>query len=217
VSRLAPEKNIDFLCAATARYLSKNEKAHFLIVGKGPSKKRMCELFEQAGVRHRVHFTGALQGDDVADAYHAMHLFVFGSHTETQGIVLAEAMAAGVPVAAVDAPGVREVVHDNRNGKLIPNDDENHMADAIAWFQRRSHVEKTRYSHHAKETARAFSVDRCVESALSIYTTVMPRHRDSETHHNSFWNETLRRIHAEWELLSNATKATGAALRNHKS
>ena len=58
----------------------------------------------------RLHLPGSLDGQVLADAYHAMDVFVFASRTETQGMVLTEAMAAGKPVVALDAPGVREVL-----------------------------------------------------------------------------------------------------------
>ena len=66
--------------------------------------------------------TGPLTGQALADAYQAFDLFVFASKSETQGMVLTEAMAAGAPVVAVEAPGVREVLKDNHNGRMLdPN------------------------------------------------------------------------------------------------
>jgi 1,2-diacylglycerol 3-alpha-glucosyltransferase len=74
----------------------------------------------QEGVADRLHLAGMLKGKDLVDAYHAMDVFVFASQSETQGLVVTEAMAAGIPVVAVDAPGVREVVKDFVNGRLMP-------------------------------------------------------------------------------------------------
>ncbi len=63
-----------------------------------------------AGLADRVHITGRLPRDEALSLVKACDLFVFASQTETQGLVLAEALAAGVPVAAVDGPGVTETL-----------------------------------------------------------------------------------------------------------
>ncbi len=217
VSRLAPEKNIDFLCLAVTQFLKHNSQAHFMVVGKGPSQNRMQELFLKAEIRDRVHFLGLLEGQELTDAYHAMDLFVFASHTETQGIVLAEAMAAGIPVVAVAASGVREVVTDRENGRLIDMDDQAVFADAIRWYKDLPRPDKNRLKRHAREAAAQLSVDRCVETTLSIYRKVAPRFRNGRQRHDSGWAEAIRRVHAEWELLVNTTKATGAAMRKRET
>ncbi|MFO8007411.1 MAG: glycosyltransferase [Candidatus Brocadiia bacterium] len=110
VSRLAPEKNVGFLCAAVARFLERNQEAHFLVVGYGPSERDMQDTVAQKGVGERCHFAGKTTGQELVDAYHAMDAFTFASQTETQGMVLVEALAAGCPLVALDAPGAREVV-----------------------------------------------------------------------------------------------------------
>jgi glycosyltransferase involved in cell wall biosynthesis len=116
VGRLAPEKNLEFLAWAVANFLKSQPAAHFLVVGKGPSEEVIQQIILQEGLQDRFHMAGVLKGDDLINAYHAMDVFVFASQSETQGLVLTEAMAAGIPVVAVDAPGVREVVKE----ELVP-------------------------------------------------------------------------------------------------
>ncbi|MFH1496368.1 MAG: glycosyltransferase, partial [Verrucomicrobiota bacterium] len=120
LGRLAPEKNLGYLAEAIALALQKIPAARALVVGSGPSRKAMQAAFRSAGVADRVVFTGKLSGRPLHDAYAAMNVFAFASTSETQGLVLAEAMAAGNPVVALDAPGAREVVRDGRNGRLLP-------------------------------------------------------------------------------------------------
>ncbi|HSL91226.1 MAG TPA: glycosyltransferase, partial [Candidatus Limnocylindrales bacterium] len=134
VGRLAPEKNVGFLAGAIAAYLLQNARARFLLVGEGPSKKEMLETFDAQGLYGRVHATGVLEGRALAAAYKAMDVFAFASLTETQGMVLAESMAAGVPVVAVDAPGVREIVRDGENGRLLPRVDREAFGEALRWI-----------------------------------------------------------------------------------
>ncbi|MCB0360899.1 MAG: glycosyltransferase, partial [Bdellovibrionales bacterium] len=123
VGRLAPEKNLRFLSDAVASFLSSHPNAVFVVIGEGPSRESITEKFAKRGCSDRLFLPGRLTGRSLADGYAAMNVFAFASFTETQGMVLAEAMAAGVPVVAVDAPGVNDVVCDGKNGVLLPAQD----------------------------------------------------------------------------------------------
>lgn len=76
---------------------------------------------------------GVLDPLPLRNLYRSLDVF-FASKSETQGIVLAEAMAAGVPVVAIDAPGVREIVSDKINGRMLINESVEAFAEAIAWL-----------------------------------------------------------------------------------
>ncbi|PIW60054.1 MAG: glycosyl transferase family 1, partial [Candidatus Omnitrophica bacterium CG12_big_fil_rev_8_21_14_0_65_50_5] len=134
ISRMAPEKNIVFLSQAAAVFLAKNKNAWFVVVGDGPSLDEIKTIFRELNVESRLVCAGSLKDTQLVNAYHALNVFAFASHSETQGLVLAEAMAAGTPVAAVDAPGVREVVKDKMNGRLIPRDNVGQFANALQWM-----------------------------------------------------------------------------------
>jgi glycosyltransferase involved in cell wall biosynthesis len=132
IGRLAPEKNLMFLTRAVARFLQERPQAWFLVAGSGPLEDAMRAHFGEAGVLERVRFAGILQGGALADAYDAMDVFAFASKSETQGMVMAEAMAAGTPVVAVDASGVREVVRDGYNGRKLSVEDGDAFSAALA-------------------------------------------------------------------------------------
>ena len=134
VSRLAPEKNFDFMIPALIEVLKKDERVHALIVGRGPSVPMIRRRFKEAGLSKRLHLPGYLDGQDLIDAYHAMDVFAFASLSETQGIVLIEALAAGVPVVAINVPGVREVVKNNVNGRLISKPDQKKFIEVLGWI-----------------------------------------------------------------------------------
>ena len=136
VGRLAPEKNLEFVTRAVAQFLKKEPKAHFLIGGTGPSEESIKEIMTQEGVTDRLHLAGMLKGKDLVNAYHAMDVFVFASQSETQGLVVTEAMAAGIPVVAVDAPGVREVVKDGVNGRLLVNESIEDFVAGLVWLKK---------------------------------------------------------------------------------
>ncbi len=173
VGRLAEEKNLEFLGRALARFLAATPEAHALIVGDGPSRESMAEIFATAGLIRRVVFTGALRPPDLVDAYHAMNAFAFASLTETQGLVLAEAMAAGVAVVAVDAPGAREIVCDGVNGRLLGEADEAAFHAALDWVIRRDDDGTRALGAVARASARAFSLDAVAERALAAYGEII--------------------------------------------
>lgn len=159
VGRLAPEKNLGFLTRAVRAFLRKHTRAHFLLVGDGPSKD---ETYAQLG--ERCHAIGSRNGAELASAFCAMDCFAFSSKSETQGMVLTEAMSAGVPVVAIDAPGARDVVVDRMNGRLVPDDFQN-FCNAIRWvLERRSDL-----SVNARRTAMSYSQRACADRALSVY------------------------------------------------
>lgn len=115
VGRLAKEKNITFLLQAFELILSKNKDVYLLIAAGGPMELELKKMAPR-----NVIFAGAIGYPRVFDYFTAADVFVFSSLSETQGLVLAEAMAAGVPQVAIDAEGVSEVVRDQVTGYLVP-------------------------------------------------------------------------------------------------
>lgn len=169
VGRLAPEKNLGFLVDAVARYLAAAPGAYFLVVGSGPSESELAAGLARAGLSDRLRLTSTLTGDDLSDAYRAMDTFAFASTSETQGLVLAEAAAAGVPLVALDAPGVADVVRDRENGRLLSGPDPDAFASALAWVARRPADQRRALSDALRRTARAFSRDRCADRLIVLY------------------------------------------------
>ena len=209
--RLAPEKNLIFLTKGVVEFLMREKNAHFLIVGGGPSESEMHKIFRAGGVRKRVHFAGVLHGKALVGAYHAMDAFVFASKSETQGLVLTEAMAAGLPVVALDAPGVREVVADKLNGRLLKAESCKKFADALAWYFSRTPAQKNKIRKNALATAREFSMEICADKALQLYQKVRVKSKVSAKY-LSQWEAVLGRFKAELEMLLNLGRAAGSAV-----
>ena len=210
LGRLAPEKNLPFLASAVALYLRKNRRAHFLVVGSGPSEDDIRRAFP-GRLGERLHLAGKRQGQELIDAYHAMDVFAFASQSETQGMVLTEAMAAGVPVVAVDAPGAREVVEDGVNGRLLPSENERSFAAALHWVQRQPAEKRPAMKAAALETAERFSMPRTAARAIAIYRSLVEvegRHKQTS---DGGWETASRMIEVEWELWSNLAHAARAS------
>lgn len=213
VGRLAPEKNLSFLARAVGRFLVDRPEAHLLVVGGGPSGEELRRIFERFGAAERLHMAGVLAGDELVSAYRAMDLFAFASHTETQGMVLAEAMAAGVPVVAVDASGVREVVDDRSNGRLLATDDEEAFAEALGWVADRRGAEARALERAVAETARRFSLERTAGDALELYRSLQPARPSPKAVDTSAWAAARRRLAEEWRIFRNIAAAAGESVR----
>ena len=116
VARVAKEKHLDLAIDA----LVHARDMRLAIVGDGPQRAALEAHAAQRGVRDRVTFTGALPPAMLADLYASSDAFAFPSTTETQGLVLAEALAAGLPVVAVEGAVNREML--GGFGRLVPAD-----------------------------------------------------------------------------------------------
>ena len=115
VGRLAKEKNLAFLLKAFEVVRSLNNNVYLILAARGPMEAEL-----KVAAPKNVIFAGEISYPKVLDYYAASDIFVFSSLSETQGLVLAEAMASGIPQVAVDAEGVSDVVKDKITGFLTP-------------------------------------------------------------------------------------------------
>ncbi len=204
VGRLGLEKNLGFLSEAVARALADTPTAHFLVVGSGEARAAMEPIL--APVADRAHFAGTLCGEVLRDAYHAMDVFVFASTVETQGVVLTEALAAGRPVVALDAPGAREVVDDGQNGRLLVEENADEFADAIEWVRAELDRRGEQLARQARKSAEPFATDKCAEAVLDLYRQTRPSGLGS-TGFDRTLKPLLQSIKKEWEIWSNRLEA----------
>lgn len=213
VGRLAPEKNLSFLSAAVSDFLLRHPEACFLVAGRGTSEAGIRTHFESQGLGSRFCHVGNLVGSRLADAYHAMNVFAFSSKSETQGMVLTEAMAAGVPVVAVDASGVWDVVRDQHNGRLLDAEaNEAEFRQALEWVLGCSPEQGATLVAGARATAGELSLERTADASLALYEDLMRQVAGRRQHAFELWSATRRLIATEWDLLTGLSEAAGAAL-----
>jgi glycosyltransferase involved in cell wall biosynthesis len=161
VGRLAKEKNLDLALAAFAAL--DLPQARLAVVGDGPEREHLEALAARLGIAGRTRFAGALARTELPDAYASADAFVFPSASETQGLVLVEALAAGLPVVAVDTPETRDVL--GGAGSLVPADPRAMalaLAGALAGGDRRG----------ARVAAERYDQDRIVDRVLGIYRSL---------------------------------------------
>ncbi len=212
VGRLAPEKNLDFLARAVGRFLAEHPEAVFLVVGEGKSREAIERIIHGAARPEQLVMVGRQLGQELADAYAAMDVFAFSSQSETQGMVLAEAMAAGTPAVALDGPGVREIVNDT-NGRLLPGDaPEMEFARALADVTGdRERLEEL--GEGAQRSAREFSIEKCADRLLAVYEELVRDFAPERMEDPTPWDRLLGRLDIEWNLLVEKTSAIVAAAR----
>ena len=119
VGRLDKDKQVDRVVQAAALAMQKTS-AHLLVVGDGTEKLKLMNLCAQLGVGERSHFPGfVLIENGLPALYQISTVFVTACEIETQGIVLLEAAASALPIVAVQATCLHEIVHEGQNGSLL--------------------------------------------------------------------------------------------------
>jgi len=167
VGRLAREKNLFFLLRAFQLMLSKRKDVYLLIAAGGPLEHGL-----KRAAPKNVIFAGAIGYPKVFDYYLASDIFVFSSLSETQGLVLAEAMACGIPQVAVDAEGVSEVVRNGATGFLVPPSEEAFSNKVLELLK--DDILLQSMSRASKETARAvYSKEVFARKIELLYRSVL--------------------------------------------
>jgi 1,2-diacylglycerol 3-alpha-glucosyltransferase len=121
LSRIAKEKNIDLLLKSFIKIKKQYPQCHLLIVGGGPEEAWLQNKITEYRIQNTVTATGMLPKEEANKIFGLADIITFPSHTETQGIVIIEAMAAGTPPVAVNRMGPTEIIHDGEDGYLVKN------------------------------------------------------------------------------------------------
>ena len=173
LGRISQEKNLGMLLEAFATLAGEYTQLVLMVVGRGPYSDTLQELAESLHIQDQVIFVGAVPHDRVSHYMAAADLFVFPSPSETQGLVLLEALAAGTPVIAVDSLGAQDILAERECGLLVP-DDRERFADAIrSLLNCPERMSKMRQS--AISIAQDYSVPKAAERLLSIYEAALIR------------------------------------------
>jgi 1,2-diacylglycerol 3-alpha-glucosyltransferase len=132
VGRVAFEKNIDFLLRMFVRLRARRPDALFVVAGEGPARPHLERLARELGIHESVRFIGYLDRTrDLPDCYAAGDAFVFASRTETQGLVLLEAMAQGTPVVSIAELGTRSILTEGCGAYVVPEEVEAFSAAVV--------------------------------------------------------------------------------------
>ncbi|MFH1453323.1 MAG: glycosyltransferase [Armatimonadota bacterium] len=165
--RLGREKNLYFLLRVFKAVSAGYSDAHLLFIGDGPQRNNLMDYVKELGLINKVTFSGYLAPEKVADALSASYLFVFASTTETQGLVIQEAQAAGCPAVAVKATGVEDAVTDAEDGYLTCLDEEEMALRCLRVLE----MPKLRdaLSINGKIKAEKYSIENTTKKVLGVY------------------------------------------------
>ena len=132
IGRVAHEKNIGFLVHMFRRVLARVPQAVLVIAGEGPARAALQAQVASLGLTPHVHFAGYLDRDTaLLDCYAAAEAFVFASRTETQGLVLLEAMAQGAPVVSTAELGTRSILVPGSGALVVPEEQDAFAAAVV--------------------------------------------------------------------------------------
>jgi glycosyltransferase involved in cell wall biosynthesis len=174
VGRLMPIKGFEYLIEAFALGLrQRNEQeSKLVIVGEGPLRSALEQCASSHGVSQHVRFLG--MRSDVYDLMRAFDVFVLSSLHEGVPMVLLEAMALGVPIVATRVGGIPEILEDGREAMLVPAQDPEAIARAIAVLAEACEL-RTRFARSAQSRAEGqFSIEVSATSMREMYRSLCP-------------------------------------------
>jgi 1,2-diacylglycerol 3-alpha-glucosyltransferase len=174
LGRLAPEKSPLLLLEAIALAARDGPDLRLFVIGGGPSAAALAGRAGRADLSGRVHMAGALPRNLALARLRGADLFAFTSRTETQGLVLAEALAAGLPAVAVEGPGVGESVRDGIDGTVVAHEPVASLPERLA----QAIVDAAEPARRASLTERAladadrFGIDRRLSEVEALYAGI---------------------------------------------
>lgn len=167
VGRLAKEKNISLLLKAFQQIVLALPETHLVIVGDGPDRQKFEAFVNQKGLSSHVTFTGFLDRPTTISLFGTADIFAFPSYTETQGIVVVEAMAAGAVPVAVDRLGPHDLIQDNKTGFLVDLSLDDFSGTIINLLH---HQEKLlTVARTARQGAKSFDVSVTADAMEKLY------------------------------------------------
>ena len=168
IGRVDPEKSISYVVSAFSKALEEVPEAEMLIVGDGIDINHLKKQVSNLGLSEKVKFTGKILPPDLTEIYKCGTLFATASETETQGIVLIEAAATGLPLIAVDKGAVSEICRDKENGELCRPGDVDGIAKAMVKILSDESLQKE-YSKKSVEISKMHDLNHTLKRFEEIY------------------------------------------------
>ena len=171
VGRIAEEKNVGLLLKAMVTAFQLDPDLRFWLVGDGPARSKYQTMARDLGIGDRIKFVGFVKRENVDPYYAAADVFTFASMTETQGLVVVEAMTHGLPALVVQGGGAGNAICHGENGLLIKNDSET-MASKIIEVTSNPELMKT-MSEKARQQSAEYTIPRMTDRILDVYRQAM--------------------------------------------
>ena len=185
VGRLAREKNLGVLFEMAAQTLAQDRTLRLWLVGDGPFRDECMAMTRRLHIGDQVRFVGSVPRAEVDKFYAASDLFVFASITETQGLVVQEAMTYGLPAIAVAGGGASASIVEGVNGFVVKNDPEAFAQMTMSVMQ--NDVLHAKLSDQALKSVRNQGVSQMCEDVVSVYRGVIDRKLELSKYASDAW------------------------------
>ena len=172
VGRVDPEKKVGLVVDAFSKVLEKLPEAQLLVVGDGVDRLRIEQNVKKLGAEKSIRILGRVLQPDLYELYRVGDVFATASEIETQGIVLIEAAASGLPLIAVNAGAVSEVCITGKNGFLCEPKNVEQISDSIYNILSDKELQK-KYSKASLEIAAEHDLEKTIDKFLNIYAKVL--------------------------------------------
>lgn len=169
VGRLAKEKSVDFLIKSFA--FIKNPNTYFVIVGDGPERKNLEKLIKKLNLDKKIILLGFVEHAMLSQIYNSADVFVFGSQTETQGLVVMEAMACGLPVITVKDKVFEQFIENGVDGFIVEKNNKE-FADKLKEILTDKNLSE-QISKNASIKAQQFSLEEIAKKFESLYNKLV--------------------------------------------
>lgn len=178
LGRVAHEKNIGFLLQVVNRVRQDIPDVLLLIAGEGPAREGLQRDVSDLALTGNVSFIGYLdRHTELNDCYHAADIFVFSSRTETQGLVLLEAMAQGVPVVSIAEMGTRDVLREGAGVRIAEEKVEDFSGKVIALLE--DAEARVSLGEAGREYATTWSAGKMAERMEAFYQSMRERYKSA--------------------------------------
>lgn len=197
VGRVAAEKSIDFLIKNHVNLVKKNKNAKLIIVGSGPDLDCLKELSKKLKLDDNIIFTGKVPWSEVCLYYNLATVFTTASHTETQGLTVIEAMAASLPVVALDDEAFNTIIINDLNGYLFK--DKGEYCSCMEKLMNNKGL-CIKMGNQARINSNPYSSRYYAERVLDVYYLALggrPLKKDKKTFFGRFKNVFKKGLHGK--------------------
>jgi 1,2-diacylglycerol 3-alpha-glucosyltransferase len=167
VARLAKEKSLDFLIKTFTEFSKNNPNVYFVIAGDGPEKENLKNLVDSLKIKSRVLMIGCVSYENIPQVYNGADVFVFASQTETEGMVVLEAMSSGLPVLVVKDRVFEQFIENGKDGILVEKD-ETEFNQNLKKLLKDEKLRAT-LGKNARAKAAHFSLDEIAQKFENLY------------------------------------------------
>jgi 1,2-diacylglycerol 3-alpha-glucosyltransferase len=189
IGRLAGEKNLEKLLYEFSLAEGEVPPLYLLLVGSGPAQEKLFRLATKLNIANRVVFRGAVAHHEIPRYLAASDIFVTASQSEVLPLTIIEAMAAGLPVAAIKSPGIDDLIEHGKTG-ILTSFQNGDLARSIL-FLAGDKSERARLGHNSYQESRHYHINHTVGHTIQLYKRLLGENNREHTNEGRDENKIL--------------------------